>query len=1207
MPTASTPNQPAHAPKIEPSEAVLGANLRLLKGRSAAAAALIGAAGERPGLEFAFAADGGVTATLTEGGATRQLASRRTPLAEGRALAAGVDISKSAAVVVRGFGLGHHVAALAQRIVHNGAIIVFEPDVAMMRSVLGRIDCTPWLATSNIAIITDPDDSGAIGAAVTGIEGVLAAGTTILDHPPSLSRIGEAGERFARQFTNVMKAVRTNVVTTLVQVDVTVRNLLQNLRWYATLPGVADLAGIGRGKPAIVVSAGPSLRRNIDLLTQPGIRDRVVIIAVQTVLKTLLAKGIRPHFVTALDYHEMSRRFYEGLTAEDVEGVTLVAEPKANPAILEAFPGTVRCTADQVLDQVLGPDLARDMGVIPPGATVAHLAYYLARHLSCDPVILIGQDLAFTDGQYYAPGAAIHQVWSGELNEFNTLEMLEWQRIARMRSLLRCATDQRGRPVYMDEQMSTYLVQFERDFMRDAQKGLTTIDATEGGVLKRHTRVMRLAEALDTFATQPRPLVAPPAPAVAPDRIRCVSERLTTLRHGAGQIGMHGREGAEILADMLASQGEQNRVNSLIQRVQALAKQATALPAFWLVQYINQTGQFNRYRADRAIQVDPSLAPMERQRKEIERDMVNVRWLADAADRVGEILDEAMITLRTGRVHTRDGACGPVAANAGAHGTRRVWACIPVDPVRSGLNTPRDLAKPFLLGKNPLAMTMARLAQCRGLDGVLVLSADIDAARGLAGPLPAGLRIEFARVDGDTLRERTRAVGSARLWARHCWRGGIANMSCYDEAFAPRSLALLLAERGIDAVVPIGADWALVDPLLVDAVIERYRERPDVHGFTFAHAAPGLGACLVSRSATEELAASGGSFATIGGLLGYIPTAPQADPIAKPVCITSEPMVRDLLFRCIPDSEDTGELLVRALSPLGAGVVTATAVQIAAAVSAALHDDAGPHPQVVTLCLDQASGGGSATVPPGRALVLLERALGDLGGLYRDLALTIHWATASVKPCRRLIEAARRAGFAGIHLRTTLQSDDTAGMEGLSDLVDVLSVDMAADAAPTFRGVTGSEAFEEVRTSVGRLLTQRADGRGNVGGAGGAGGAGLPDRWIVPRITRRDAVYQEIEPFYNRWLLAAGACVIDSLATPRAGEHIEPLPIPASVVRHRARTHLVIRSDGAVEDGAGRPMGHLSEHTIGIILTRGVAPRLQDSHCNSAPLLSTAP
>ncbi len=62
--------------------------------------------------------------------------------------------------------------------------------------------------------------------------------------------------------------------------------------------------------------------------------------------------------MTALDYHEISRRFYEGLSASDVEGITLVVEPKANPAILSAYPGAIRCVGDDVLDRVLGERLA---------------------------------------------------------------------------------------------------------------------------------------------------------------------------------------------------------------------------------------------------------------------------------------------------------------------------------------------------------------------------------------------------------------------------------------------------------------------------------------------------------------------------------------------------------------------------------------------------------------------------------------------------------------------------------------------------------------------------------------------------------------------------------------------------------------------------------------------------------------------------------
>ena len=67
------------------------------------------------------------------------------------------------------------------------------------------------------------------------------------------------------------------------------------------------------GFPAVCVGAGPSLSRNLALLANPETRRRLVVITAQTTLKPLLACGIRPDFVTALDYHHISTRFYEGL------------------------------------------------------------------------------------------------------------------------------------------------------------------------------------------------------------------------------------------------------------------------------------------------------------------------------------------------------------------------------------------------------------------------------------------------------------------------------------------------------------------------------------------------------------------------------------------------------------------------------------------------------------------------------------------------------------------------------------------------------------------------------------------------------------------------------------------------------------------------------------------------------------------------------
>jgi hypothetical protein len=77
----------------------------------------------------------------------------------------------------------------------------------------------------------------------------------------------------------------------------------------------------------------------------------------------------------------------------------------------------------------------------------------------------------------------------------------------------------------------------------------------------------------------------------------------------------------------------------------------------------------------------------------------------------------------------------------------------------------------------------------------------------------------------------------------------------------------------------------------------------------------------------------------------------------------------------------------------------------------------------------------------------------------------------------------------------------------------------------------------------------------------------LPHTWLVPRLEKRDAVLDDIDGFVDRWLLTAGACVIDPPAT---ADRIEPLPVPAAVRERDAWARLrmdmtrdVLRAAGA--------------------------------------------
>jgi len=747
----------------------------------------------------------------------RQLSSRHRPLEEAERLTSSVDLAEHAVVVVLGFGLGYHVQRLAERMKRTGLVVVFEPDLSLLRTVFETIDHSAWIKEAQLVVFTSADDRTELLQRLDGAQGIVTQGTTFVTHPASRDRLGEQVTLFSDALTELVGSMRTTMVTTLVHSSTTCRNLALNLDHYSCGDGLDALSGWASGHAAILIAAGPSLTRNLHLLEDPDIRNRAVIIAVQTMLKPLLARGIRPHFVTALDYHEISKQFYDGLTAEDVRGVTLVCEPKANRAILESFPGAVRCVGNAFLDQLLG-SVARPMDQLTAGATVAHLNFYLAQYLGCDPIAFIGQDLGFTDGLYYGTGAAIHEQWGPEINRFNTVEMMEWKRIVRMKRTLHERDGHGGRSVLLDEQMETYLQQFERDFASAPQR---VIDATEGGAIKAHTDMVPLRDVLERVRASSVLPECPEATFELSENRRTKTRRqLREQRGRANRLAELSRTTSELIEQMIADQQDAVRMDQHFKKLDRYRAESGRLSdTMKLANSLNQLGTFNRLKADRRLELSEDLDPVTRQRRQLERDKTNLDWLADAADELVAIIDESDRILRGESVNTRINQrlaeielpdelesadeSGELDETGLAIDTNvvsedqvssvdvvevdaepiggRVAAMIAVDPDRNGLLLDRRLSESFL-GRSVLQCTLERVDRCRGIESIILLTpsdsvseieALIDRSR-----LDHPVIVESA-ADDSVYEEAHRSVAAARRWSDTSWRGGVGGDDCF--------------------------------------------------------------------------------------------------------------------------------------------------------------------------------------------------------------------------------------------------------------------------------------------------------------------------------------------------------------------------------------------------------------------------------------------
>lgn len=605
---------------------------------------------------------GPVTASVTTlDHRTIYLHSRYDPIREAGDFIANLEKSEAGCVMLCGLGLGYHLKAIHAHFGDETFVVVSEPDLVTIKTAMENTDLAAELGTGRVFLLTGgdpllrrpaPSEAAPPGATLDKAQlherlqphaTSLMLGTVLAVPPSARDHHANFHGECRKAVTDFAAFAKMSLVTLVKNAAITCRNIACNLPTYVSTPPADILRRRFAGHPAILVAAGPSLAKNMDQL--PAVQDRAVIIAAQTTLRPLSELGVRPHFVTSLDFSEMSKQFFENL--EIPEEVVLVAEPKAAWQVIDAFKGTQRAGGRRVVlldnqfaHKCVGEALAKRTPM-EAGATVMHLAYYLAKWLGCDPIIFIGQDLGFGGHVYYTPGVAMHRAWAPELGRFATLEMKELERILRQGSILRRVKDIHDQEIYTDEQMFTYLQQFERDFARSTA---TIIDATEGGARKAGTTIMPLSEAIERYCRNPLPADKfdyLQTPWHDERRLPQARQILAARRAELDEFLALCRETNKLLTEMKLLIGEPKKFNARVVRVDELRTlvQNHAL-IFEMVRDVCQLGELQRIAADRRL--SETASDRARAERQIERDLAFVGHLLEGCEQLAAILDQAI-------------------------------------------------------------------------------------------------------------------------------------------------------------------------------------------------------------------------------------------------------------------------------------------------------------------------------------------------------------------------------------------------------------------------------------------------------------------------------------------------------------------------------------------------------------------------------------
>lgn len=432
-------------------------------------------------------------------------------------------------------------------------------------------------------------------------------------------------------------------------------------------------------------------------------------------------------------------------------------------------------------------------------------------------------------------------------------------------------------------------------------------------------------------------------------------------------------------------------------------------------------------------------------------------------------------------------------------------------------------------------------------------------------------------------RPLLQSLTAARAWADG-WRGGLLGSCEFDRGFDAAVARTLAAESDADALVLIDPAAALVDPTLLDDMVEHATTNAEFDLY-FSQAAPGLSGVLLRRALVDRLAIAK---VTPGRMLCYSPDQYGGDPISKPACAPVPTPIARTTSRFTLDSHRQIVRLTRAMQPLNGQLISTEAEELVRRSAEDVEPDFLPRDVTLEINTDRhtrpvysAMHVDGTNRPP--MPVELAKQIFEQLSIYDDVRITLAGVGDPLLHAGLfdlLTEPGRvapdkvRAGTArlcSVHLETDLVGISRDVIQQLAQSsIDVISVHLPAATPAVYQQVMGADRWTEAMQNLVALEAAVA-----------ARGIGTP--LIVPTFTKLAVNLNEMEAWYDYWLRRLGHAVIVG-ATDFAGQMADPsitdMSPPARRPCHRIQQRMTVLCDGRVVSCEQDVLG---KQTIGIV------------------------
>ncbi len=268
------------------------------------------------------------------------------------------------------------------------------------------------------------------------------------------------------------------------------KNIIKNSLFYFSIPGIKNIRHNFQNIPAVIVGAGPSLSKNINILKEA--QDYLIIISTDTALSILYNNGIKADFVVSVDPQDKNTLY---LLYSEYKEATLILDSAASFISLLKYNPAKTLFFDSIfpLYEELMP-FWKEKGTLLCGGSVSTTAFDFARFLNCSPIIFIGQDLAYSQKHTHSEGSILEEFLYYRINRFETYEAYNAKSLIFSDKIEVKGLD--GNKVISDRKFVNFVDWFKKEINFTQTE---VINATEGGAYIEGASHQTLKKTVENF------------------------------------------------------------------------------------------------------------------------------------------------------------------------------------------------------------------------------------------------------------------------------------------------------------------------------------------------------------------------------------------------------------------------------------------------------------------------------------------------------------------------------------------------------------------------------------------------------------------------------------------------------------------------------------------------------------------------------------